>query len=57
MPRAKTDFDDRAVMVLSREAQRMSDTAERVRLVVQALAQRRGLTPTKVAQEDVDLLA
>jgi hypothetical protein len=39
-----TDVDTRAVMVLEREAARMRDAAERVSLVVRAMALRRGLT-------------
>jgi hypothetical protein len=35
---------DRALMVLSREARRMKESAERVDLVVQALALRRGVS-------------
>lgn len=53
---SKADVDDRAVMVLQREADRMADSAERVRLVVQAMALRRGIGPREVAQKDVDLL-
>lgn len=37
------DEDTRAVMVLSREAERMRDAAERVALVVRAMALRRGV--------------
>lgn len=51
------DIDTRAVMVLQREAERMAAAAERVRLVVQAMALRRGVSPREIAQEDVDLLA
>jgi hypothetical protein len=46
MPKA-VDIETRAVMVLQREANRMSDAAERVRLVVQAMALRRGLATGK----------
>lgn len=42
MPKA-ADVDTRALMVLTREADRMRDAAERVRLVVQAMALRRGV--------------
>jgi hypothetical protein len=54
---AKADTDDRAVMVLTREAERMRDAAERVSLVVRAMALRRGVAicPREVAQEDIDL--
>lgn len=52
-----TDVDTRAVMVLEREAARMRDAAERVSLVVRAMALRRGIGPREVAQKDVDLLA
>jgi hypothetical protein len=57
MPKTTTDDDTRAVMVLQREAARMKDAAERVDLVVRAMALRRGVRPTEVAQQDVDLLA
>ena len=42
----RNDVDTRAVMVLQREAARMRDAAERVDLVVRAMALRRGLRPT-----------
>jgi len=49
--------DDRAVLVLEREARRVSEAAERVRLVVQAMALRRRLIdPRQVACERVDLV-
>jgi len=35
--------DGRAVLVLQQEAKRMADAAERVRLVVQAMALRHGI--------------
>jgi len=35
--------DDRALLVLTREARRAEEAAERVRLVVNAMALRRGL--------------
>lgn len=37
------DATDRALLVLVRESQRAEEAAERVRLVIQALAQRRGV--------------
>lgn len=54
----KTDTDTRAVMVLAREACRMRDAAERVDLVVRAMALRRGVPigPREVRQQDVNLL-
>ena len=52
----KSNVDDRAVMVLTREAERMRDAAERVALVVRAMALRRGIGPRPVADQDVDLL-
>lgn len=42
MPK-KVDFETRSLMVLQEEAARVCAAAERVRLTVQALAQRRGL--------------
>lgn len=39
----KADVDTRALMVLTREAERMRDAAERVALVVRAMALRRGV--------------
>lgn len=38
------DVDTRAVMVLAHEARRMQDAAERVGLVVKAMAIRKGVT-------------
>lgn len=38
------DVDTRAVMVLAHEARRMQDAAERVGLVVKAMALRRGVS-------------
>ena len=38
------DLDTREVMVLAHEARRMQDAAERVGLVVKAMALRRGVT-------------
>ena len=55
MPK-QDDTDTRAIMVLTREAARMRDAAERVDLVVRAMALRRGLVnPREVAQQDIDL--
>lgn len=42
----KSDVDTRTVMVLEREAARMRDAAERVSLVVRAMALRRGIRLT-----------
>lgn len=39
----KADFETRSLMVLQEEVSRAAATVERVRLVVQAMAQRRGL--------------
>lgn len=50
------DLAVRQTMVLQREVDRMYATAERVRLLTQAIALRHGLRPTHVTQEDVDLL-
>jgi hypothetical protein len=44
-PMPKNDVDTRALMVLERESARMHDAAERVRLVVRAMALRRGIRP------------
>lgn len=52
MSSKKSDFEYRTLMVLQHEAARMTQCAERVRLVVQALSLRRGLHPTP----DVDLV-
>lgn len=47
---------DRAILALTREARRSAECAERVRLVIDALALRRGVcSPRKVANETVDL--
>lgn len=48
------DYTDRALLVLSREAQRAKDAAERVNLVVRAVAIRRGVVreePRRVRDE------
>ncbi len=48
---------DRALMVLTREARRAQECAERVRLVVEALALRRGvIKPRKITDETIDLI-
>lgn len=39
----RADFETRSLIILQEEAARAAAAAERVRLVVQALAQRRGL--------------
>jgi hypothetical protein len=39
----RTDFETRALIVLQEEAARSAAAAERVRLVVQAITQRRGV--------------
>lgn len=41
----KPNDDTRVIMVLTREAARMRDAAERVDLVVRAMAMRRGIRP------------
>lgn len=46
--------DDRAVIVLQQEMARMRRTAERIDLVVQAMALRRGLRPTPIAHERIE---
>lgn len=53
----KNDVETRAVMVLQRESERMRNAAERVDLVVRAMALRRGLSvgPRQVGQDDIDL--
>jgi uncharacterized protein YjiK len=46
---------DRALLVLTRESRRAQESAERVRLVIDALALRRGVvSPRKIAQERID---
>ncbi len=54
MPKV-VDDDTRSVLVLQREAARMKDAAERVDLVVRAMALRRGIRPTQIEHEAVDL--
>ncbi len=48
---------DRLVTVLSQESRRMREAAERVDLVVRAVALQRGVrvAPREVADQDVDL--
>ncbi len=47
---------DRAILVLVRESKRASEGAERVRLVLDALALRRGvISPREVANDAADL--
>ena len=48
------NLETRQAMVLQREVDRMWASAERVRLLTQAIALRHGLRPTKVTQEDID---
>lgn len=44
MPRTNhTEADERALLVLMREARRATEASERVRLVVRAMAQRHGI--------------
>lgn len=46
---------DRALLVLHRESQRAADAAERVRLVIEAVALRRGvISPRPIAKQTVD---
>ena len=46
---------DRAILVLTMEARRAQEGAERVRLVIDALALRRGvIAPRKVTNESLD---
>lgn len=52
--RNKLNADSRALLVLQNESRRMSEAAERVRLVVQAMALRRGIAPREVEQEPVE---
>lgn len=57
MENVMLDKTDRLVLVLANESRRMRDAAERVDLVVKALALRRDVQvcPREVAQQDVDL--
>lgn len=54
MSNCPADQDAREMMVLQTEVRRMNATAERVRLVVRAMALRRGMRPTEIGQEDID---
>jgi hypothetical protein len=47
----KADFETRSLMVLQEEISRAAATVERVRLVVQAMAQRRGLGGRELARD------
>lgn len=47
----KVDFETRSLMVLQEEAARVGAAAERVRLVVQAMAQRRGLVGRELVRD------
>lgn len=49
----RADFETRTVMVLQQEAERMANAAERVRLVVQALALRKGLGTGATREREV----
>ena len=46
---------DRALLVLTREARRAQEGAERVRLVIDALALRRGVIRSSATSEDSSL--
>lgn len=48
---SRNDVDTRALMVLTREAERMRDAAERVALVVRAMALRRGIRSETVEND------
>lgn len=48
----RADFETRTVMVLQQEAERMANAAERVRLVVRALAMRRGLRSSETCENE-----
>lgn len=57
----KMKQEDRFVLVLVNESRRMRESAERVDLVVRALALKRGvhcpvIDPGKIADQDTDLL-
>jgi hypothetical protein len=41
--REQNEYNERALMVLVRESRRMENTAERVRLVVEAMAKKNGV--------------
>lgn len=45
------DFETRSLMVLQEEVTRAAATVERVRLVVQAMAQRRGLASRELVRD------
>lgn len=55
--KSEQSVNDRALLVLQHESRRMKESAERVDLVVQAMALRRGLKPlrpTEIGDEFVD---
>lgn len=55
-PKDEEAATDRAILVLVRESRRASEGAERVRLVLDALALRRGvISPREVANDATDL--
>lgn len=47
----RTDFETRSLMVLQEEAARVLAAAERVRLIVQAMAQRRGVARPELVRD------
>jgi hypothetical protein len=50
----KTDIDTRAILVLQTESRRMREAAERVDLVVRAMALRRGIRTEPYTSEDAN---
>ncbi len=54
---SKTDFETRAVLVLQHEATRMRNAAERVDLVVRAMALRRGVRSAPHEPEGADAVS
>lgn len=48
----RADFETRSLMVLQEEVTRAAATVERVRLVVQAMAQRRGVARGRELERD-----
>jgi hypothetical protein len=47
----RADFETRSLMVLQEEVARVTAAAERVRLVVQAMAQRRGIARAELVRD------
>jgi hypothetical protein len=47
----RADFETRSLVVLQTEAARVAEAAERVRLVVQAMAKRRGLAARELERD------